>query len=428
MSRTESAMDHGAAARRPAQRVEHLSSLTSLRGIASLWVAIFHLGLRFQNAHLDDYGVVREGYLAVDMFFVLSGFVISHVYKESFARECTERDYWEFLKARIARVYPLHFVMLMVFLAVVALESAVLWFAGSDIGPAPLTGERSVAGLFANLAMLQGLWARGLSWNNPAWSISLEFVAYLLFPLLFPWLWRARPRGKAIAGLLACFALAGLAWHTGDDLNQWNGLPAIWRCLPEFLLGVLVYSIYSQGLFARLLASDLVLGLVLAALCALVLEAASDLGAVLLFPLLILTAVRNEGRLRHLLNAAPLRWLGDVSYSLYLVHWFVLFLLVDSVQRLAGLRIREVPPTLSLLAVLLLIALSVALAGVTYRFVEVRGRQWLRRRLAIGRSAPTHRPLRHPTASRSSWATARGLSFASIKSVPAETEYADPSQ
>lgn len=369
----------------PSGRAEQLPSLTPLRGIGALWVTIFHFGSHFPNVHASDYGFVSEGYLAVDMFFVLSGFVISHVYKDSFASKCTERDYCDFLKARIARIYPLHFIMLMVFLAAVGLETAAVSFAGGGVGPVPLTGERSVAGVFANLAMLQGLWAQGLSWNNPAWSISLEFIAYLLFPLLFPLLWRS-PRGKATAGLLAFLALVGLAWHTGDDFNQWNGLPAIMRCLPEFFLGVLVYNIYYQGWFARLLASDLVLGLVLVALCALVHDVASDLCIVLLFPWLIVAAVRNEGLLRNLLNAAPLRWLGDVSYSLYLVHWFVLFALVQSAQRLAGLDLQHFPAAASLGATLLLIAVSIALAGVTHRAVEVRAGKWLRRRLAVRRA------------------------------------------
>jgi peptidoglycan/LPS O-acetylase OafA/YrhL len=160
------------------------------------------------------------------------------------------------------------------------------------------------------------------------------------------------------------------------------------RCLPEFLIGILIYSIYEQALFARLLASDLALGLALAAVCALVYTAASDLGIVSLFPGLILAAVRNEGCLRRLLNAAPLRWLGDISYSLYLVHWFVLFALVGTVRRLPGLSLRQLPPTGSLLAALSLIVVSVALAAVTYRVIEVRGRQWLRRRLVVGRPMP----------------------------------------
>jgi peptidoglycan/LPS O-acetylase OafA/YrhL len=397
MSHIVSATDRAAVRASRSGRVEHLPSLTPLRGIGALWVTVFHFGLGFPNVHASDYGLVREGYLAVDMFFVLSGFVISHVYKDSFARECSEREYCDFLKARIARIYPLHFIMLMVFLAAVVLENAAMSLAGGGFGSVPLTGEHSVAGLFANLAMLQGLWARGLSWNNPAWSISLEFIAYLLFPLLFRWLWRSRPRGKAIAGLLAFVALVGLAWHTGDNFNQWNGVPAILRCLPEFLLGVLVYIFYYQGLFARLLASDLALGLVLAVLCALVHGVASDLGIVLLFPWLIVAAVRNEGHLRHLLNAAPLRWLGDVSYSLYLIHWFVLFALVQSPQRLAGLNLRQFPPTASLITALVLIAVSVALAGVTHRAIEVRGGQWLRRRLGGGLAPGRARSALSPT-------------------------------
>ena len=133
----EAATDQTAVAPRPARRVEHLPSLTPLRGIAALWVVVFHFCWRFPNVRPDDYGVVREGYLAVDMFFVLSGFVISHVYKETFARECTVRRYFDFLKARIARIYPLHLVMLMVFLAAVALERAASYLAGGSIEPVP---------------------------------------------------------------------------------------------------------------------------------------------------------------------------------------------------------------------------------------------------------------------------------------------------
>jgi peptidoglycan/LPS O-acetylase OafA/YrhL len=79
MSYTGSATDRTAVAPRPSGRVERLLSLTPVRGIGALWVAVFHFGLRFPNVHAGDYGFVREGYLAADMFFVLSGFVISVV-------------------------------------------------------------------------------------------------------------------------------------------------------------------------------------------------------------------------------------------------------------------------------------------------------------------------------------------------------------
>ena len=71
---------------------EQLASLTPLRGIAALWVVIFHFCWYFPAVHPERYtGAVYKGYLAVDMFFVLSGFVITHVYKEGFARRVTGR-------------------------------------------------------------------------------------------------------------------------------------------------------------------------------------------------------------------------------------------------------------------------------------------------------------------------------------------------
>src|SRR5260370_2301706 len=97
---------------------EQLASLTPLRGIAALWVVIFHFCWYFPAVHPERYtGAVYKGYLAVDIFFVLSGFVITHVYKEGFARRVTGRRYRDFLKARVARIYPLHITGLLLFVA-----------------------------------------------------------------------------------------------------------------------------------------------------------------------------------------------------------------------------------------------------------------------------------------------------------------------
>src|SRR5438270_9371433 len=104
---------------------EQLASLTPLRGIAALWVVIFHFCWYFPAVHPERYtGAVYKGYLAVDMFFVLSGFVITHVYKEGFARRVTSRHYRDFLKARVARIYPLHITVLLLFVATWNVECA----------------------------------------------------------------------------------------------------------------------------------------------------------------------------------------------------------------------------------------------------------------------------------------------------------------
>jgi peptidoglycan/LPS O-acetylase OafA/YrhL len=371
---------------------EQLASLTPLRGIAALWVVIFHFCWYFPAVHPERYtGAVYKGYLAVDLFFVLSGFVITHVYKEGFAGRVTGRRYRDFLKARVARIYPLHITVLLLFVATATAERAASYALRGSFEPIPLLGERSIGGFIANIVMLQGLWARELSWNDPSWSISLEFLAYLLFPLLFPVLWRAGPAAKAGLGAMPLVALGLLAYRTGGYFNQWNGTYAILRCLPEFLAGMLLYSGYQNGIFASVLASDAALGAVVLLLAALLHLGAPDLAIIPLFPLLILAAVRNTGRLAPLLNSPPLVWLGDISYSLYLLHWFLLFVTTEIARRLPGLDFANLPlaPSLALIAVL--IAASLTLATLSFRFIEVTGRRWLRQRLDGGRPAAVMR-------------------------------------
>ena len=371
---------------RPSGSPKQLASLTPLRGIAALWVVIFHFCWYFPAVHPERYtGVVYKGYLAVDMFFVLSGFVITHVYKEGFARRVTGRRYRDFLKARVARIYPLHITVLLMFVATASAERAASYALRGSFEPIPLLGERSLGGFIANLVMLQGLWARELSWNDPAWSISLEFLAYFLFPLLFPVLWRAGPAAKAGFGGLLVVALGWLAYRTGGYFNQWNGTYAILRCLPEFLAGMLLYSVYQSGNFASVLASDAALAAIALLLAALLHLAAPDLAIIPLFPLLILAAVRNTGRLvaaaefsaanvagRHLLFPLPAA-------------------LVRAVRRdrnratAAGSRLRE-PAARTLARPDHGVDLSQPCSrDAQLSIIEVTGRRWLRQRLDVGR-------------------------------------------
>ena len=114
---------------------------------------------------------------------------------------------------------------------------------------------------------------------------------------------------------------------------------------------------------------------------------APDLAIIPLFPLLILAAVRNRGRFSPLLNSPPLVWLGDISYSLYLLHWFVLFVTTEIARRLPTLDFANLPLAPSLVLIAVLIAVSLALATLSFRFIEVTGRIWLRQRLDGGRPA-----------------------------------------
>ena len=132
------------------QRTE-ISALTSLRGVAALTVLIFHVIPGFR------------GYLAVDLFFLLSGFVLTHVYHEI---ELTWQSYFSFSKARLARIYPVHLMMLVVLLPML------------DTRP-----DFSSGGLLSSLLFMQSPW-HSICWNYASWSISAEWHSYLLFPIL----------------------------------------------------------------------------------------------------------------------------------------------------------------------------------------------------------------------------------------------------
>jgi peptidoglycan/LPS O-acetylase OafA/YrhL len=110
-----------------------LPALTPLRGVAALWVVLYHYTFqRLPSLNSEAYThLVQKGYLAVDMFFLLSGFVLTHVYHDAFnVRD--RRNYWKFISARIARLYPLHLFVLLIFVAT-ALASRLTEYASAGM-------------------------------------------------------------------------------------------------------------------------------------------------------------------------------------------------------------------------------------------------------------------------------------------------------
>jgi peptidoglycan/LPS O-acetylase OafA/YrhL len=363
-----------------------LPSLTPLRGVAALWVVLYHYNIWATNLNLDDYfQIVDQGYLAVDLFFMISGFVMAHVYWRSF-QDGLRGNYWPFLGARMARLYPLQIFLLLLFLATALSAQTAAYVATGVFKPIPLEGARSLVALLANLFMLQGLKATALSWNYPSWSISIECMAYLFFPLALTLLWRASTSAKIVVGGIIVATLIALRQLTGDNFNQWDGVDAFIRCLPEFVAGMLLYDLYCAGAGRRLLASDLTAVTVWLAALALMRTGLSDFLAVLIFPLLLLVSVANRGFVTKVINITPLIWLGEISYSLYLVHGFVQF----AVARLLdaeGIDIDDMSQGHSALLIAAMLIASFAIAALTHATVERAGRQRLRRAFGLVKPA-----------------------------------------
>lgn len=336
------------------------------RFVAALGVFIFHL------KNID--GSISPAWngsfgLFVDMFFILSGFVISYSYPASSAGG---RSYARFMLRRIARIYPLHLLTLLAFvgLALVGVEES---------------GSRSsVSDFVYNLFLVQAWGVTDhLSFNTPAWSISAELFCYLLFPLL---MYLARSVSPLILALIVAVSYGVLAhghlpiWHERSQMYGANFDYAMLRALPSFLNGILLAILFRLSGSYRS-KSVLLVGIAVFALAVLILNvfAKPDL-AIILFSLAILFTAVGESALDRVPGAAWLGRLGNTSYAVYMLHELLIIVLFLPLWRHFSLGANEFPLFVLTCCVLLTIA-----ADVTYAYVEKPARDWINR---LGPAAP----------------------------------------
>ena len=168
-----------AAADVPGARREEVRGLTGLRGLAALMVAIYHIDSELIGPTPVGQ-LIGKGYLWVDLFFVLSGFVLAMNYGDFFAEGWSMRRWGKFLLRRAARTYPLY---LSVLLPATAYAAALGPVQVSRHLPEPPQLPHPAIDVAANLALVQS-WGVGPSIDGTAWSLSTEWAAYYLFPLL----------------------------------------------------------------------------------------------------------------------------------------------------------------------------------------------------------------------------------------------------
>jgi peptidoglycan/LPS O-acetylase OafA/YrhL len=299
--------DHGIGASRSNDRPAELPTLTALRGLAALTVLLFHSSLLAANvAGGAPPGILRRGYLAVDLFFFLSGFVLTHVYGKRFTEERRWQAIGEFLWARFRRIYPASLFTIAVF--VLALTVGRLQFPAN----ASLTKQ-----LVTSLLLIQVPWLDTIVINEPSWSISAEFHAYLLFPFMVPIILRLKAPVATVLGIAFLIAIA--VDHMGfGPHDQASGWAALVRALPEFAAGIFAYRYYSGRLFRVFWGKDATLVGIIAMIVAACFGGLSDGPIVILLLALMLASVCNSGRMAGFLDVRPLRWLGEVSYSVYI--------------------------------------------------------------------------------------------------------------
>lgn len=377
-----------------------LPLLTALRGFAALLVLLFHARLilfpQWKEALAAHTLLLENAYLAVDLFFILSGLVLGHVYLNLMRGTGQPLRYRQFLWLRLSRIYPLFLLTLLLMVAWEGIKQAqgLTYYGGPLFGSWGMNGIPAFEGPFNRLEALpeqfflaQGLLTKSmLAWNVSSWSLSVEWGCYLLFPLLLPLAgWQSRWRW--LAALLALATLGGVHHQLGS-LDATTGIAAVLRGLAGFVLGLSLLPTVRQRALARWLNNDAVLAaLVILPLLLLHLPQSLpvSLALIVAYALLVYAAAIQQPRqspVFSLLENRFTRWLGDLSFSVYLWHTVLLLAGVELLNWLAPATLASWYAQTGWLAALLgiggFVLLTLAVSAISYHCFERPVQHWLR--------------------------------------------------
>ena len=351
-------------------------------------------------AHVENVGraanwpIIQHSYLFVDFFFVLSGFIIFENY---FQRLKQGFSISRFMFLRFGRLYPLHLFVLSLFVIneLSRLGASEAIAGGSQ---AAFTGPNSGEALVSHLLLLNAMSLQAFStWNWPSWSIGAEFYTYLVFALMI------RFSGDAIVPATLAIALVAALelWRSGHANMRITYDLGLIRCILGFGIGALCSRLHQwrgdrlPATTAKATAGEAV---ALGGVILFVVQAGGNqlsFLAPLVFAAAVLIFAQEAGAFSRLLRTPPFRLLGKLSYSIYMIHAFVLMALANALRsagEAAGIALTTMTylggdPVIAFgaqpwqgdIAQFVLLVPVVMVAFVTYQLVEVPGRLWSRR-------------------------------------------------
>ena len=324
-----------------------------------------------------------SGVVAVDGFFILSGFILAYTHAQDFAKGAPLVTIWDrcwrFWFLRLARIYPTHLAVLGVY-ALLLLAGVALPVAGCG-NPLnrEIACERFSLPHLRDQVLLIASWGVDpvVGWNLPAWSVSSEWFVYLCFPALIPLVMRLGPRAALAAagaslGLMSVLAALYLPRFLGlaDDYG-------LVRAMPEFICGCCLYRAWAggeRGAPGLPVIGDLAAVVMLAAIAFAVLPSVS---AFCLAVLILSLAGTHQGWVGRWLATRPLQWLGRISYSLYLTH----LVTIEVAGSIISLQTRVAPFKtiwLGLRTYIFLLILTIVVAFLCNLAIEEPSRRYLR--------------------------------------------------
>lgn len=379
-------------------------SLTGLRIVAAVWVVLFH----FHFSPLPGVGqvaawfgpLITQGALGVDLFFVLSGFVIAHTYLHKLGPALRVGTTARFVWARASRMWPVYVLVFNLF--GLWLVARIVFGGGGNIAYQSVQPVVSVGQWVQQLLMVQ-MWNNqyldGASWVGPTWSLSAEWLAYMLFPVAALVFFRLRNLPVVVLAGGSLALMTPIAWaylSTGSPYYPWSWAV---RVLCGFGAGVLAYLLVRRVRSTekvRSRASVLAAATPLAIAAGLVVGEAAGPGrggaVIVLFPVLV-GALGLADRGPATILARP--WAvqgGRISYSLYLVH-IPIFEVYWTL--LAHFHVVDRHPVLAYVSAVVVLLSTPVVASVAFRAVEEPARRRMRR-MHLTRRRPARRPAAPP--------------------------------
>jgi len=363
------------------QTHKYLSNLTPLRGIAALWVVVFHFQILVVQFVLPSQTkLLAKGYLMVDLFFIMSGFIICHVYQEGFKDGLAPGVIRRFIVARFARIYPLHFFTLIILIIAVAVLNR--WSLIDD--------PKAIA---SNFLLLHSFGInKSFTWNVPSWSISSEWWAYMVFPALILFIHRGGKLAMTILGLLIVTAYLSIMYWLPrhNPANPAAPVPhdinvsfdyGFLRGLAGFISGVILYKFYEAEVWAKLFRRDIVAVILIIGTIICLHLGVNDSLYIVLIILLVYVFALNNGKLHLLCNNRIAQYLGKISYSIYLCSIFLLQLFLFGFIKLPGVKYSEHSKTTDFWTGLgycvAFLIIHIGISSVTYYTIEKPCRKYI---------------------------------------------------
>ncbi|MEL0632913.1 acyltransferase [Pseudoalteromonas carrageenovora] len=350
-------------------------ALDAFRGICAISVVIFHMHLVNSITELNFF---RGSSVFVEFFFILSGFVLVHSYGEK-----KNINFKSFMKARFFRIYPLHLLMLTIFIVLESSKLLAYKFGGISFNNPPFTNDTAFGELLPNLLLIHSWtpFTDPLSFNYPSWSISIEFYIYaLLFSTIVFF-----KTNKAIAWFCISAIAFSMIYLRSDLLVE-----SVLKGLSCFFGGAVTYLLFKKVSYFKLSSvigtSIEFLLIILIVIIVSVNFKYKSLIAPFLFLITVFFFAFEAGLISQLLRMKLFQTTGKLSYSIYMTHAAILFCLTSLGIILQKSTTKNIAPmidsqryldfggsSINNIIILITLTLIIYISNLTYNAVEVKG-------------------------------------------------------